>query len=219
MGINDTSLGLLEYVFQTTPPKSVLELGAQRFYQPYPGVPYEGYASTYYQRKGVTSYRCIDLNGENGALQLDLSQPQTIPPADLVTDFGTSEHVAAFTVDQEHAANDHLNDTWKHQDGHLAGMEAFYNCWTTKYRASSHLIASCNPAAGHWPKHGHFYYTEPFYTALCSLTGMQPIVLTTRAALGNAVSGKEVCSLLDVRGSHWISLTEFKTAFEYISPV
>lgn len=218
MGINDTSFRLLEQIFRTTPPTSVLELGAQRFYQSYPGVPYQDYASTYYRRKGVSSYRCIDLNGENGALRLDLSQPQRLPPADLVTDFGTSEHVAAFTAEQEDAATDHLNDTWKREEGHRAGMEALYNCWTTKYTSSSHLIASCNPVTGHWPKHGHFYYTERFYTALCSLTGMRILSLATLPALGNVQTGQEVCSLLDVRGSHWLSLIEFESVFEHIFP-
>jgi hypothetical protein len=90
MGINDKNLEMLEGVFKRYPITTVLELGAQNFYQNYGPVRYGTYASNYYRLKGVQDYQCIDLNGENGAIALDLSVPHTLPKFDMVTDFGTS---------------------------------------------------------------------------------------------------------------------------------
>ena len=38
----------------------------------------------------------IDINGRDGALPYDLNQRIELPPADVVTDFGTGEHVDDF---------------------------------------------------------------------------------------------------------------------------
>jgi hypothetical protein len=218
MGINDKNFEMLEGIFERYPITTVLELGAQNFYQSYKNVRYGSYASEYYKSKGVQEYQCIDLNGENNALRLDLSIPHILRKFDMVTDFGTSEHVGAFTREQEELATDKKNDTWKNSPDHLAGIQALYNCWTTKYNASRILIASANPATGHWPAHGHFYYTPEFYKVLASLTGMTPVYIGEHYAMGNYESGKEVCCVLNVRGSHWISLEEFSKAFEHIYP-
>lgn len=218
MGINDKNLETLEWIFARYPVRFVLELGAQIFYQDYKTVTSGSYATEYYKLKGVQKYACIDLNGENGAMPFDLSLPQTLPRFNLVTDFGTSEHIAAYTEEEESAANDPLNDTWKNSSAHIAGLRALYNCWTTKYNASDLLIVSSNPATGHWPGHGHFYYTPEFYKVLCRLTGMKMVLLGEPYAMGNYEDGKEVCCVLDVRGSHWISFEEFKIACEHIYP-
>lgn len=218
MGINDKCLETLEWVLTRYPIWSVLELGAQIFYQEYGPVKYGSYADQYYKRKHIRQYRCIDLNGENGAMRLDLSVPQRLSQSDLVTDFGTSEHIAAYTREEEPLANDATNDTWKNSTGHSVGLEALYNCWTTKYNASNLLIVSANPATGHWPGHGHFYYTMKFYEVLCQMTGMKPVLLREHYAMMNYKDGKEICCVLDVRGSHWISFDQFKVACEHIYP-
>jgi hypothetical protein len=216
MGINDKNFETLEWIFKHYPVKTVLELGAQTFYHNYQTAKYGDYADQYYKVKGVESYSCIDLNGENNCLNLDLSVTQLLPMVDMVTDFGTSEHIAGYDLEDEDKTGFDGNNTWKHSSNHIAGLEAFYNCWTTKYNASKMLIVSSNPATGHWKGHGHFYYTKRFYEALCDLTGMRPVVLEEHFAMGNYIDGKEVCCVLDVRGSKWISLDEFKSTFEYI---
>jgi hypothetical protein len=216
MGINDMNLKTLEWIFPRYSIVSVLELGAQTFYQNYQTVKYGSYASEYYKLKDVEYYKCIDLNGENNAVNVDLSIPQELGKYNMVTDFGTSEHIAGYTEEEEQQTEFDGNNTWKHSDNHTAGIEAFYNCWTTKYNASNMLIVSSNPATGHWKGHGHFYYTKQFYERLCELTGMRPIILEEHFAMGNYVDGKEICCALDVRGSHWVSLDEFKSAFKYI---
>jgi hypothetical protein len=218
MGIHDRSLEMLEWVFSRYPIESVLELGAQNFYQNYKTVYYGSYADQYYKLKGVTTYTCVDLNRENGAIPADLSVPQVLPKADIVTDFGTSEHVAAFTAEEEGNATDEKNDTWKKSEEHVAGMTALYNCWTTKYNSARNLIISSNPATGNWPGHGHFYYTPRFYEVLSQLTGMTIVLLEEPYAMGNYKDGKEISCVLNVRGSHWITLNEFAKAFEHIYP-
>jgi hypothetical protein len=218
MGINDMNFKTLEWVFKHYPIQSVLELGAQTFYHTYKTAKYGEYADRYYKLKGVEEYNCIDLNGENGSLKLDLSVPHSVPMADLITDFGTSEHIAGYDFEDEFKTGFDGNNTWKGQEVHCAGLEAFYNCWTTKYLASKMLIISSNPATGHWPGHGHFYYTKQFYEELCLQTGMRAVVLEEHFAMGNVVDGKEVCCVLDVRGSKWISLEEFTKAFAFVYP-
>jgi hypothetical protein len=216
MGINDMNLQALEFLFTHYKIKSVLELGAQTFYQNYKSIPYGVYASDYYKLKGVESYTCIDLNNENGALNLDLSIPQTIGKFDMVTDFGTSEHIAGYDAEDETKTEFDGNNTWKHSSNHIAGLQAFYNCWKTKYDNTNMLIISSNPATGHWKGHGHFYYTTQFYEKLCELTGMKRVMLEEHFAMGNYIDGKEICCVMDVHGSHWITIDEFKSAFQYI---
>lgn len=210
------NLKTLEWIFKHYKITSVLELGAQNFYQNYETVTYGSYANKYYDLKGVQKYVCIDLNNENNSLNLDLSVVQNVGKFDMVTDFGTSEHIAGYDFDDEVKTGFDGNNTWKNSLDHTLGLEAFFNCWTTKYNSSSMLIVSSNPATGHWKGHGHFYYTKQFYERLCELTGMRPIVLEEHYAMGNYIDGMEICCVLDIRGSHWIDIDEFKSAFQYI---
>lgn len=51
-------------------------------------------AKEFYQELGCNKYACIDGNGRNGAFTHDLNQPLRLAMKyDLVTDFGTGEHV------------------------------------------------------------------------------------------------------------------------------
>ena len=198
MGLNDTSVEVLEWIFATYPHiKSVLELGAQNFYHTYPSVKYGDYADKYYKAKGVEHYECIDLNGENNARVWDLSKP--IAPFglyDLVTDLGTQEHISA-----------------------EMSVEALYNCWATKYFASSRLIVSANPKTGNWPKHGAYFFTTKFYEELAFLTRMRIVKLNEKPAMGNTTDGWEVMCLLEkTPASRWIGLDEFAKAFEWVCP-
>src|SRR5436190_16986560 len=93
MGVTSTSLKLIEKAFQITPIKDVMELGSQNLYDKEYPVGVQPYASEFYESKGI-KYSCIDLNAENNALQIDLEKKVRIEQQfDLVTDFGTGEHV------------------------------------------------------------------------------------------------------------------------------
>lgn len=196
MGINDKCYQFLEWYFHTFPmTRSVLELGAQNFYQNHDPVKYGCYADMYYKIKGVTRYECIDLNGENYAKRLDLSQPVELSETfDVVTDFGTQQHISA-TFD----------------------VESLYNCWTTKYNTSSRHILSVNPKTGNWPNNGTYFFTKSFYEVLARMTGLRIIRLEEHFAMGNSKDGWEVACLLEkTPKSHWITLDEFQEAFTHL---
>ena len=46
----------------------------------------------YFESVGI-KHTSVDWNGEDGALAMDLNHPQILPKSDVVTNFGTSEHV------------------------------------------------------------------------------------------------------------------------------
>lgn len=197
MGVTNFSLTLIEKALNITEVKTVIELGAQNLYTAeHPGAPY---ASEWYEGKGIM-YTCIDLNGENGALRINLGQP--IPPtpigvssvslvADIVTDFGTSEHVGPGKHDPE----------------------SFYNCWKNKHHLcrAGGIIISENPMTGNWPGHGFNYVDKFFYLDLAKANGYEIIDLDSHAAMGNTTDGWNVyCILRKVKEEPFMKLSEFK---------
>jgi hypothetical protein len=105
MGVGPTALRLYEDLLgggHFKPGMSVCELGSQDFVpKDYRGrlVPdvmrKEKSARAFYESLGM-SYECIDINGEHGALQLDLNFVNQVNIGrrfDLVTNHGTTEHV------------------------------------------------------------------------------------------------------------------------------
>ena len=143
----------------------------------------------------MSHYENIDINGDNNALVLDLTQPITMTRKyDLVTDLGTCEHIST-TLDSE----------------------KLYNCWTSKYNASNRFIISSNPSTGHWPKHGGYFFTTEFYVKLAELTGMKIIKLQYHYSMGNYESGREAACILEkTKDSKWVTLSEFNSAFAFI---
>jgi len=86
----------------------------------------------------------VDLNGEDGALALDLMHPLGLGRFDIVTNFGTSEHVE----DQE-------------------------PCWRNIVEHAEGLIVSTTPLPGDWTRHGRWYPVPGFYKALAALNGFK----------------------------------------------
>jgi len=96
----------------------------------------------YFSDLGV-NHISIDLNGEDGALPLDLcSEIKGIPPVDIVTNFGTSEHV---------------NNQ--------------FHCWKNihNFTLRGGLIFNVVPPSGHWPNHCDHWYTLDFFNRLSEL--------------------------------------------------
>lgn len=89
MGINvDNRRVLADHVFPLLPVGfTVYELGDQvvRAEKEYP-------ARKLYEAEGCGDYDCLDMNGGE-SLRADLNYQLKLKPRDLVTDFGTSEHV------------------------------------------------------------------------------------------------------------------------------
>lgn len=191
MGITAFDIELLDRTIDKYKPKTVVELGAQNLYnQPLIPAPY---ANIYYQSKGVM-YRCIDLNGENGADKIDLSsQFDVIYGVDLVTDFGTNEHVT------------------KPNEGF--SWEAIYNCWVNKHNLLKvgGVMISENPKDGHWELHGYSYYTEDFYRELVLMCNYEIIELGTVCAMGNCETGQNIYCVMQKQSELFPTLEQFKT--------
>lgn len=83
----------------------------------------------------------VDINGEDGALPLDLTQDQDLGRFDVVTNFGTTEHIGDDIAQQRVA-------------------------WGNIHRACAGLFASVTPLPGDWPRHGRWYPTRTFFEGL-----------------------------------------------------
>jgi hypothetical protein len=81
----------------------------------------------------------VDWNEEDGALKLDLAAPLDLGRFDMVTNFGTSEH-----VDRQEPV------------------------WRNMVEACERVLISSTPLPGDWPRHGMFYPTVRFYEQLAA---------------------------------------------------
>lgn len=202
MGITDFSVTLLNKIIDQYHPKDVIELGSQQTYVA--GERYGQYAHWYYLSKGITEYCCIDLNGENNALKFDLSTPcyrtdnnkVSTTPFDLVTNFGTAEHVG--------------------KDGTFS-WEAIYQCFLNVHNFTKvgGIAIHENPLTGHWPGHGFQYFTEAFYNELAALTDYKILELGTTCAMGNCDTGMNVYCVLRKHSEKFPTLDQFKTLSLY----
>lgn len=162
-------------------PGTMLELGNQTIYF---GLEYGKPAKPMFNLMGF-QHTSVDMNGQDGALAIDLSK---INPCeigenyDVVTDFGTSEHV-----------------------------KNYYNCWCNKYAAckTGGLVVSENPKTGNWPGHGLHYLTENFYKSLAEATQMDILELGESAAMGNVTDGWNIYAALRKTQKEFISEKEF----------
>jgi len=102
MGVGPTALRLYEDLLKRSYFRrglSVCELGSQDFvpknYGTLAHCTTDKSARGLYEYLGMTPYVCIDLNGEHGALQLDLNSAKWTGESqfDVVTNHGTTEHV------------------------------------------------------------------------------------------------------------------------------
>jgi hypothetical protein len=134
---------------------------------------------------------------------------------DLVTDFGTSEHVVAGVEMKNHFFdNVSINSVYPTRiptDDEIA--EGFYWCWRNKHHLLSvdGLMINVNPETGNWPGHGYTYLTKDFYTKLAELMEYEIIHLEDHAAMGNTISGWNVCCILRKQIDRpFISFEEFQ---------
>jgi len=98
-------------------------------------------AKDIYESEGV-SHTSIDLNGLDGALSLDLSQPIDLKKKfDVITNYGTTEHCC----DQ---------------------YECFKNIHI--FCKKGGIMIHGVPLVGNWRKHGRYYYSEKFFRELAS---------------------------------------------------
>ena len=117
--------------------KTVLELGNKR------AVGQRSYKEAF-ERLGI-HHISVDMNGQDGALKLDLRQPLNLGMFDMVTNFGTSEHVS----EQE--------PVWRNM------IEAV---------KLGGFLVSHTPLTG-WRGHGMFYPSVKFYIDLARFNGFE----------------------------------------------
>lgn len=195
MGITPATMRWLLRHLPATRPLRILELGNQHLY-----FDTESPAKSFFQSMGI-DHVSIDLNGEDGAIPIDLSRSwwhdyayvpcqdrihliMTPRPFDVVTDFGTSEHVT---------------DLW----------ECLRNVHDATGEGS--LIFHRNPEPGSWPGHGLWHRGTDFYEQFADMAYYRIIELFRDPALGNTETGWETCCLM-VRGSKTFpSREEFAT--------
>lgn len=145
---------------------TMLELGSQNTYFDSQGV---GVAKEYYTKQGF-EHTSIDMNGEYGSLEFDLSEALIhVDEFDIVTDFGTSEHV-----------------------------DNYYSCWLNKHNGCKvgGLIISENPKVDNWHGHGFHYLTQDFYIGLSAIAGYEVVELGEHPAMGNVTDGWNIYCVL-----------------------
>lgn len=218
MGVTHKDIQLLEDIIKEFKPGSVLELGAQQNYAQ-PNLP-APYIREWYESKGIF-YRAIDISGEDGCGMFDLSKPMDNADAinkalningafmklmgydkidddyhvrmfDLVTDFGTSEHIGV--------------------DG-VFSWEAIYNCWKTKFDLCKigGIIISENPKTGNWPTHGFQYYTRDFYVDLALYADLELLMYDEICAMGNCKDGMNILTVFRKFSDRFPTLEMFKS--------
>ena len=106
------------------------------------GIPYKGY----FEGRGFR-HVSIDLNGQDGALPLDLRKLMNLGRFDMVTNIGTSEHV-----------EDYQEPVWRNI------FEAV---------AINGVLVNMTPLPGEWGWHGFWYPKEEFFTRMAEVNGME----------------------------------------------
>lgn len=202
MGITSFGISLIEDCLKIKDIKNVIELGAQNLYNQDKFPP--PFAHEYYNVVGI-EYTCIDLNKQNNCLEIDLSKPFEITKQyDLVTDFGTSEHVGNTDFCDPNYVGNNLG---KHD------LKSFYQCLKNKHDLCkiNGIILSNNPKTGHWPDHGFQYYSEEFYIELAKLNNYTIHKLGEYPAMNNTLNGWEIHCILIKNNENFISYEEFQT--------
>lgn len=115
----------------------------------------------------------IDITGENGALNIDLSKNQAkknLPdPADIVADYGTTEHVKSL----------------------IPCLKNTFNMLKV-----GGLAIHVNPLKGHFPNHNAYhYFSEEFWSKYIKLIGLEFVRVFTHPAYHNVDTGMEVYAL------------------------
>lgn len=232
MGITSSDIKLIEKALEIQPDiKSVIELGSQNLYIDGNPMDKPPFASEWYKSKGM-KYCCIDMAGDNEALQLDLSQPielfhklGEVPiknTYDLVTDFGTSEHVV-HNIEMKPVSfhEGHIHSVYPSRTPRQHDIETgYYNCWVNKHSLLNDggIMINVNPKTKNWEGHGYTYINKDFYLHLAYLMNYEILLLEEEPAMGNPNAVNIQCILkTHNKYQEFISIEEFKTCPQFKS--
>jgi len=191
MGITKQSLDRVNiYTFKGA---KMMELGAQCLYtRQYNSTDGEKHwAKDYFTNKGI-KHTSIDLvidgawSDGGRAEKADLRKPLKYKDFDIVTNFGTTEHV----------------------EGDRGSLYKAFKNIHNMCKVGGVMIHE-NPKTGNWQGHGVHYMTTGFYGGLCSITGYELLELKEEAAMGNTKSGWNVCAVLRKTSNEFCSKEDF----------
>lgn len=153
----------------------MLELGDQQMYCHH-NVPEASAAKSYFEQLGV-HHTSVDLNGELGALPINLAlrieDPAWEGAFDVVTDFGTTEHVGP-EVAHLHACRENVH----------------------RFCRPGGLMVFMNPKVGNWPGHGYHCFTLQHYHKLAEAMNYQVLEVSEHPTLGNSTDGWQIHAAL-----------------------
>jgi len=145
-----------------------------------------GTAKDYFESIGV-DHVSIDTNGKNGALPLDLQQEikdkSLINTFDVLTNFGTTEHV-----------------------------KSQYICWLNIHNLvkQNGIFIHLVPRTGHWRSHGDHKYSLEVFEKLVNSCGYEILENFVRKSPSH---GKDFicCSMIKRRNNEFVSNKVFNT--------
>jgi len=180
MGITKETLKFVERNIHAPGGMSMLELGCQELY------PGRAVAKKYWDSIG---FKClsIDISGCLGSERVDLNHPVNLGQFDVVTNFGTSEHV----VD-------------------------VYNCFLNIHNACKvgGIMLHVVPVTGNWPGHGIHYFKKEFFKVLVNKSKYEGLEWMASAAENNVKDGWQMHCAIRKIGNKFIKRAAF---MEYIS--
>lgn len=216
MGITSSDIILINKALEIEPDiRTVIELGSQNLYLADTNPVFPPFASDWYKAKELR-YACIDMAGDNGASKFDLSSEKSLPfnGFDLVTDFGTSEHVVANIPMESHSFHEgHIHSMYPTKIPTEDEIQlGYYRCWKKKHELMDlhGILISVNPKTGNWPFHGYTYITKEFYEKLADMMDYDILHLEENEAMGNPEAVNIECILRKKESAPFIELGEFK---------
>lgn len=191
--------------------ESVLDFGSQIDYTGTSQQP--RFADKWYQEHGVTDYTCIDLAGDNNAIQINWSYPIEVHRQfDLVVDSGSSEHSAqALEYTNVGFAEGRINSIYPKGDMDIEA--GYYHCWMNKHNflKVGGVMANFNPLTLSWPGHCYTWLTEDFYLNFVKLAGYEILEHGKYAACGNITDGWNCYGVIRKTSNKFPTLEEFRT--------
>lgn len=142
------------------------------------------FTKSYWGNKGL-NHTYFDIHGRNGSKILDLSKDNEVTEQyDIVTDFGTLEHIEDFYM----------------------GFKNFHNLCKP-----GGLMIHVLPSLGHWPDHGSWRGPMSFFFGLAKKNDYEVLNLyEEKTSFGGADSNQIYAAFQKIYDKDFISLDEFQ---------
>jgi hypothetical protein len=187
MGITDYNFNRMK---KYLPTDSLCELGDQWLFVS--GVEHHTFSRDYFKDTGLIGrYESLDYMDREGVsiildLNHDINEQENYDgfQYDVITDFGTLEHVFDY----------------------YQGLKNAYNLC----KVGGVMIFS-TPKVDSWPGHCFHTFESKFFTEFCTMTGMELIFIEEYPACGNTTDGWEICVEARKTNAEFPTREEFKS--------